>query len=111
MESGALVFLEGKHTAMRYLGILAHQEHPAMLHFYRDGDGYFMNDITPIHRARSIQNWLAEYQFDFQHLSWPPDSPDLNPIENVWDMVERRIRQHSLLPSNLQDLKSCIANA
>ena len=33
------------------------------------------------------------------------------PIKNVWDIVERRIRKHSPLPSNLQDIKSCIANA
>ncbi|GFU31230.1 hypothetical protein TNCV_1742241 [Trichonephila clavipes] len=63
------------------------------------------------HRARSIQNCFTEHQSDFQYFLWPPHSPDLNPIENVRDMVERLILQHSPLPSNLQDLKSCIANA
>ena len=96
---------------MRYLDILANRVHPAMLHFYPNDDGYFMDDNAPMHRARIVQNWFAEHQSDFQHLSWPQHSPNLNPIENVWDMVERCIRKHSLLPSNLQDLKSCIANA
>ncbi|GFU22896.1 hypothetical protein TNCV_2659341 [Trichonephila clavipes] len=40
-----------------------------------------------------------------------PHSLDLKPIENVWDIVERRIQQYSPLPSNLQDKKSCIVNA
>ena len=73
-------------------------------------NGYFMDDYAPIHWARSAQNRFAKHQCDFQHLSWSPHSPDLNPIENVWNMVKRCIRQHSPLPCNLQDLKSCIAN-
>ena len=96
---------------MQDLYILVDQVHSAMLHYYPDGDGYFMDDNAPIHRARSVQNWFAEHQPDFQHLSWPTHIPDLNPIENVWGTVERRIRQFSPLPSNLQDLKNCIANA
>ena len=101
----------GKQTTMRYLVILVDQVHPAMLHFHPGGDGYFMDDNAPMYRDRSVQNWFAEHQSDFQHLFYPPHSSDLNPFENVWDMVERRIRQHSPLTSILQDLKSCIANA
>ena len=101
LGSGTLVFLEGKQTAMRYFDIPADEVYPAMLHFYPDGDGYFMDDNAPTYRAKSVQNWSAEHQFGFQQLSWPLHSPDLIPIKNVWDMVERRIRQHSPLPSNL----------
>ena len=57
-----------------------------------------------------LKNSFAEHQSDFQHLSWPPHSPDFNSIENVWNMMERRIRKHSPLPSNSQDQKSCIVN-
>ena len=102
--SDPLVLLEGKQTAMQYLDILADQVHPAMLQFY-EGDGYFMDDNATIHRARIVRDWFNEHQSDFQQLSWTPQSPDLNPIENVWDMLERRIRQQSPLPSNIQDLK------
>ncbi|GFW53378.1 transposable element Tcb1 transposase [Trichonephila clavipes] len=109
--SGHLVFLEGKQTAIRYSEILAVQVHPAMLHFYPNGDGNFIDENAPVHRARSVQNWLAEHQSDFQRLPLWPHSLDLNPIENVWDMVKRIIQQHSPFPSNLQDLKICIASA
>ncbi|GFS47272.1 hypothetical protein TNCV_4862511 [Trichonephila clavipes] len=47
---------------MRYLDVLADQVHPAMLHFYPDG---FMDDNTAVHWAKSVQNWIAEHQFDF----------------------------------------------
>ena len=78
--SCALVFLESKQIAMRYLDILADQVHPAMLHFYPDGDRYFVENNAPMNRVRNVQNWFAEHQSDFQHLSWPPHSPNLNPI-------------------------------
>ncbi|GFX74937.1 uncharacterized protein TNCV_1845091 [Trichonephila clavipes] len=81
--SDALVVLEDKSTATKYLDILADQVHPTMLHFYPDGDGYFIDSNAAIHRARSVQNWFAEHQSAFQHLPSPPHNPNLNPIANV----------------------------
>ncbi|GFY05701.1 hypothetical protein TNCV_4403681 [Trichonephila clavipes] len=63
--SGALVFLEGKHTAMRYLDILTYQVHSAMLPLYPDGDGYFMGDNATMQLIRSVQIWFAEHQCVF----------------------------------------------
>ncbi|GFU16927.1 transposable element Tcb2 transposase [Trichonephila clavipes] len=106
----ALEFLKGKQAVMRELNMLVDQVHPAMLHFYLDGNRYFMDDSATTHPAQSVQNWFAEHRSDFQHLPLPQHSPNLNPIENVWDMVEKCIQQHSPLQSNSQDLKACIAN-
>ncbi|GFX77538.1 hypothetical protein TNCV_4025881 [Trichonephila clavipes] len=55
LGSGALVFLEGKQTAVRYLEILVDQVHPAMLHFYPDGDEYLMDVNATIRRVGSVQ--------------------------------------------------------
>ena len=38
-----------------------------------------------------------------QTLSWPSFSPDLNPIENWWDGLERKVKKHQ--PKNLQELE------
>ncbi|GFX98056.1 transposable element Tcb2 transposase [Trichonephila clavipes] len=97
-KSGALMFLEGKQTAMRYLDILADQVHPAMLHFYPVGDGYFIDDNATIHRPRSIHNWIPEDLFDLQYLPSPPHSPYLNPIENMWDIMKHTSDSTLLFP-------------
>ncbi len=41
-------------------------------------------------------------------LNWPPQSPDLNPIEHLWDVVEREIRIMDVQPTNLQQLCDAI---
>ncbi|GFW07138.1 hypothetical protein TNCV_3693331 [Trichonephila clavipes] len=89
-------------TAMRFQEILADPVHPAMLPFYPDDNGYFMDNNTNVHRPRSAPDCFDGHQLDFQHLPWPLNSPYLNSIENGRDMLERHNRRHSPLPSNLQ---------
>ncbi|GFX10816.1 hypothetical protein TNCV_4740361 [Trichonephila clavipes] len=108
-ETGVPGGLTNSHGVPRYKNATLH---PSMLHSYPD-DGHFMDDNATTNCARRIQNCLDEYQSDFQHLPWSLYSPHLNPIEKrgwgVWG--KGHVRQHYPLSSNLQDLKSCIANA
>ncbi len=45
---------------------------------------------------------------EFTLLKWPPQSPDLNPIEHIWDVGEREIRIMDVQPTNLQQLRDAI---
>ena len=49
-----------------------------------------MHDNARPHVARVVNAYLDE--MDIQRLDWPPRSPDLNPIEHVWDMLGRLVR-------------------
>jgi len=44
----------------------------------------------------------------FTELKWPPQSPDLNPIEDLWDVVERELRALDVHPTNLHQLQDTI---
>ncbi len=71
-------------------------------------DGYFLQDNAPCHKAQIISHWFLEHDNEFTLLKWPPQSPDLNPIEHLCDVVEREIHIMDVQPTNLQQLRDAI---
>jgi DDE superfamily endonuclease/transposase len=56
----------------------------------------FMQDNASSHKAKKTMEFFSSSGINL--LAWPPQSPDLNPIENVWATLKRRIAQQR--PSN-----------
>ncbi len=43
----------------------------------------FQNDNTKIYEAQIVKYWFSEHEESFSCINWPPQSPELNPIERL----------------------------
>lgn len=66
----------------------------------------FQQDNCSIHKSGFSKWWMNTHNFDV--MDWPSRSPDLNPIENLWDILDRRVRKRAVLPKNLKELETAV---
>jgi len=84
-------------NAQRYIKILESKLLPFLpIH----GTRTFQQDLAPCHMAKSVEYWLLKKKIKL--LDWPGNSPDLNPIKNLWELLKRRVAR--LTPKNMHDL-------
>ena len=62
----------------------------------------FQQDNAPAHTARICQEWFASNNLEV--MDWPSNSPDLNPIENLWSILKYRLGQRTPKPNNKAEL-------
>ena len=71
---------------------------------FADGDCIFQQDLAPCHTSKKMRTFFEEK--DVTILDWPANSLDLNPIENLWAIIKRRIEKTDC--STIQKLISAI---
>ncbi len=77
---------------------------PSADKLYRDADFIFQQDLAPAHTAKGTKSWFNDHGVTV--LDWPANSPDLNPIENLWGIFKRKMRDSR--PNNADDLKATV---
>ncbi|EIE77712.1 hypothetical protein RO3G_02416 [Rhizopus delemar RA 99-880] len=68
---------------------------------------YFIIDNTPIHKQ--IEDMLNERNRDYKCIFFPPYSPELNPIEQFWALVKRKVQREKF--EDTETLQDIIINA
>lgn len=96
---GPLIRLQGKIGSVHYRAMLENDVLPWFRQKFGDG-GVLQQDNASIHTAHSVMTFLAQQGVTL--LEWPPQSPDLSPIENLWSIVKQRLRDRK--PPNLNAL-------
>jgi Transposase and inactivated derivatives len=88
--TGRLYIVEGTMRQDQYKRVLETRLLPQLEEWFPDDEEYvFMHDSAPCHKARSVTEFLA--QRNITVLPWPGNSPDMNPIENMWELTKRAI--------------------
>ncbi len=100
----SIMFLKTNVTAPVYQYILEHFMLPSADQLFKDADFIFQQDLAPAHTAKSTKSWLNDHGVGV--LDWPANSPDLNPVENIWGIVKRKMRNKR--PKNSDELKATV---
>ena len=65
-----------------------------------------MDDNARAHRAHITDQYLE--QATIVRMEWPARSPDLNPIEHAWDMLQTAVSSRPVQPASVQELRQAL---
>jgi transposase len=98
---GPLVLVDGSVNSATYIEILRENLIPFLIQL-GPSNYIFQDDNASAHRSQVVNRWKEENMI--VTLPWPAQSPDLNPIENIWAELERKIRNYKVKPKNQSEL-------
>lgn len=91
---GRLYVVEGTMRQDQYRRVLETRLVPQLTEWFGNGPKIFMQDGAPCHKAKSVTKYLEEKRIPL--LRWPGNSPDMNPIENVWECLKRELGKENI---------------
>lgn len=100
---GPVVKISRKMNKEQYLKILEDNLQIAVdMMCMRKENIIFQQDKDPKHTSKLVQNWLNARPF--KTMVWPPQSPDMNPIENLWSHLKKQLANYANAPKGMNEL-------